>query len=89
MQCAEGHGCWNMHPIGLLKKQIRAWDNVTIKWNNGHKKRKAQKAKIKEELMTSAWHLSRWWDWCVLRIKRKRQKTVGIKRGILTKKNYR
>ena len=45
MQCAEGHGCWNMHPIGLLKKQIRAWDNMTIKWNNGHKKRKAQKQK--------------------------------------------
>ena len=27
---------------------------------NGHKKRKAQKAQIKEELMLIAWHPSRW-----------------------------
>ena len=27
-------------------------------------KRKAQKAKIKEELMRVAWHPTRWWDWC-------------------------
>ena len=30
-----------------------------------YKKRKAQKAKIKKELMPTAWHPSRWWDWCV------------------------
>ena len=36
-----------------------------INWYNGCKKRKAQKAKIKDELMPIAWHLSRWWDWCV------------------------
>ena len=29
------------------------------------KKRRAQKAKIKEELMPIAWHPPRWWDWCV------------------------
>ena len=29
----------------------------------GIKKKKAQKASIKEELMPIAWHLSRWWDW--------------------------
>ena len=29
------------------------------------KKRKAQKAKIKEELLPIAWHPLRWWDWCV------------------------
>ena len=27
--------------------------------------RKAQKAKIKEELLPIALHLSRWWDWCM------------------------
>ena len=27
------------------------------------KKRKAQKAKIEEELMSIVWHPSRWWDW--------------------------
>ena len=36
-----------------------------FKWYNGYKKRKAQKASIKEELVPIAWHPSRWWDWCV------------------------
>ena len=36
-----------------------------IEWRNGYKKRKAQKAEIKEELMPIAWHPSRWWDWCM------------------------
>ena len=36
-----------------------------IKWYEGYKKRKAQKASIKEELIPIAWHPSRWWDWCV------------------------
>ena len=31
-----------------------------IKWYEGYKKRKTQKAKIKEELM----HPSSWWHWC-------------------------
>ena len=34
-------------------------------WYKGYKQRKAQKAKIKEELMPVAWHPDRWWDWCV------------------------
>ena len=33
-----------------------------FKWYDDYKKRKAQKASIKEELMPIAWHLSRWWD---------------------------
>ena len=28
-------------------------------------KRKAQKVRLREELMRVAWHPSRWWDWCV------------------------
>ena len=40
-------------------------DNEINKWYEGHQKRKAQKAKIKDELMPIAWHPSRWWDWCV------------------------
>ena len=31
----------------------------------GYEQRKAQKAKIKEELMSVAWHPDRWWNWCV------------------------
>ena len=40
-------------------------DNEINEWYEGHQKRKAQKAKIKDELMPIAWHPSRWWDWCV------------------------
>ena len=38
---------------------------IFFKWYDGYKKRKAQKASIKEELMPITWHPSRWWDWCV------------------------
>ena len=42
-------------------------DDGVIKLHNkeSHQKRKAQKAQIKKELMPTAWHPSRWWDWCV------------------------
>ena len=36
-----------------------------IKWYDGYQKRKTQKAKIKEELMPIACHLSIWRGWCV------------------------
>ena len=36
-----------------------------IKWYEGYKKRKAQEASIKEELIPIASLLSLWWDWCV------------------------
>ena len=45
--------------------------NVAVKkspcalWYRGYEQRKAQKAKIKEELMPVAWHPDRWWNWCV------------------------
>ena len=41
------------------------FDDVLITWHNAYIKRKAQKAKIKEELMPVAWHPDRWWNWCV------------------------
>ena len=37
-------------------------DNEMIKWYEDYKRRRAQKARIKEELMPIAWHPSRWWD---------------------------
>ena len=40
-------------------------DYKLIKWHESYEKRRAQKAKIKEELLSIAWHPSRWWDWCV------------------------
>ena len=40
-------------------------DDRAIKWYQSYKKRKAQKASIKEELIPIAWHPSRYWDWCM------------------------
>ena len=34
-------------------------------WYKGYEQCKAQKAKIKEELMAVAWHPGRWCNWCV------------------------
>ena len=45
--------------------------NELIKWHVVYQKRKAHKAKIKEELMRIAWHPSRWWDWFVSEDKKK------------------
>ena len=36
-----------------------------FEWYDGYKKRKAQKAWIKEELLPIAWYPSRYWDWCM------------------------
>ena len=43
-------------------------------WYDGYKKRKAQKAKIKKQLMPNTWHPSRYWDWCMLEDKKKKKK---------------
>ena len=40
-------------------------DDEIVELYGDYKKRKPQKAKIKEMLMPTAWHPSRWWDWCV------------------------
>ena len=58
----------------VTQQQIDKWydddyvynDNEMIEWYEGYKKRRAQKAKIKEEFIPITWHPSRWWDWCVL-----------------------
>ena len=55
-------------PCGLSLRfvPIRWWyNNRLIKRYHGYKKRKTQKANIKEELLLIAWHPSRWWDWCM------------------------
>ena len=46
------------------------WDNDDDEdkffgWYDGYQKRKAQKAKIKEELLPIAWHPDRVMDWCI------------------------
>ena len=57
----------------VTQQQIKSWhddddycdDSRLIKWYRGYKKRKAQKAKIIEELMFIAWHPNCVMDWCM------------------------
>ena len=57
----------------VSQQQLDAWydddywhhDDELIEWYEGYKKRKAEKAKIKEEHLPIAWHPSRYWDWCM------------------------
>ena len=57
----------------LAQQQIDTWydddyvynDSGMIKWYNGYQNRKAQKAKIKEELLPIAWHPNSVMDWCM------------------------
>ena len=42
------------------------WVDELIKWYEGYNKLKAQKGKIKQELMSIAWHPPQWQDLCVL-----------------------
>ena len=51
----------------VTREQVKLWhgynyycNNEFIKWYEGHQKRKAQKVKIKDELVPIAWHPSRW-----------------------------
>ena len=61
------HPCLLGHvPDWFVTQQVEPWHNdELIEWYDGHKKRNAQKAKTKDELMTIAWHPSRWWNWCL------------------------
>ena len=47
----------------ITQQQIGLWgDDEVNEWHNGYRKRKAQKAKIKEELIPISPHSSRWRD---------------------------
>ena len=61
----------------VVREQIDMWyddsyEDKCFEWYNGYKKRKAQKVKIKKELMPITWYPSRCWDWCVPEDKKKR-----------------
>ena len=57
----------------VTQQQLKIWhdDNVycnddgLIEWYKGYKYCKAQKALMNKRLMPIAWHLLRWWDWCM------------------------
>ena len=55
----------------VTQQQLDIWfddnywyqDDDVIEWHKGYKKRKAQKALIKEELIPVTWHPDRVMDW--------------------------
>ena len=57
----------------VTQQQIDVWydgnhvynDNQMIKWYDGYKTRRVQKAKVKEELLPIAWHPDCVMDWCM------------------------
>ena len=53
-------------------------DNEMIKWYEYYKKQKAQRANIKKYLMPTAWHPSRWWDWCVTEDEKKETEEIFL-----------
>ena len=53
-------------------------DDVLIKWYHDYQKHKAQKAKIKDELMPIAWHPPWWWNWCVPKDEKKETENFFI-----------
>ena len=66
----------------VMHHQIKIWhddddycnDNEVIKWYEGYKKRKGQKAKRKEKLLSIAWHPNRVMDWCMSEDEKRRWK---------------
>ena len=66
----------------VTREQIDKWydddyvynDNEMIEWYDGYKKRKAQKALTKEELMPIAWHPDRMMNWCMSEDEKRRWK---------------
>ena len=69
----------------VTQQRIGPWDDddhlnddELIEWYNGYQKRKVQKARIEKELMRIAWHPSRWGDWCIMKTRKKRQKTYRL-----------
>ena len=79
----------------VAQEQIAVWydddywyhDDETIEWYKGYKKRKAQKANIKEELLLIAWHPNRVMDWCMSEDDKRRwkQQVVVLKNYLIQK----
>ena len=69
----------------VTQKQLKIWhdkddyckDDELIEWYEGHQKRKAHKAKIKEEVLPTAWHSDRVMDWCMSEDEEKQIEKLG------------
>ena len=71
----------------VMQQHVKLWhdddgsyddDDEIIEWYDSYQKRKVQKAKIIKEVMTVAWHPSRWRDWWMSEDKKKDRKIVEV-----------
>ena len=78
-------GSWNLRHVPdwfVTYEQLNLWcdddyvynDHDMIEWYDVYKKRKAQKAKIKEELLSIARHRDCMMDWCMSEDEKRRWK---------------
>ena len=66
----------------VTQQQIKVWrdddeycdDDELIEWRDDYQKRRAEKAKIKEQLLPIAWHSVRVMDWCMSEDEKRRWK---------------
>ena len=77
----------------VTQQQLKIWhdeddyyndDDKHIEWYDGYKERRAQKAKIKEELLPIAWHSSRYWDWCMSEDEKRETEKLFFKKWVLS-----
>ena len=78
-QLGKGLFLWDVPYWFVTQQQLKIlqydwYNNDLVKWYDGYKKRKVQKASMKEELMPITWHPSEWWDWCVPEDEKNRRK---------------
>ena len=72
----------------VTQQQLKIWHDVSeydhddeiIKWYDGYKNCRALKIKAENELMLTACHPLKWWDWCMSENKKNRQKNCGSNR---------
>ena len=58
----------------VTQQQVKLRDDRLIGWYEDYQKHMVQKARIKEELLSIAWHPSRCWDQCKSEDEKNRQK---------------
>ena len=56
---------WFVVVQGMWYEDFDDDDDVHIEWYHDYQKRRAQKTKIKDELVPIAWHPNRVMDWCM------------------------
>ena len=49
-----------------------------LAWHSRFKQYKACEKNISKELMPEAWHPTRWWDWCMSKDKKKKERDRAI-----------